>query len=424
MRGTNMTEALNRSGGRCPVAHDRLPAPAPLPYVSEDPFHPAKRLGELRTEFPVSRLLYPGGQTGWLVTSYADVRAVLADPMTFSSKNRTRYDPLREVSAEVKDPLVRPGLFNGVDPPEHGFYRKQLIAQFTANRMKSLEPRIEEIVASQLEIMAEKGPVADLVADFALPVPSLVICELLGVDYADREKFQAATAKAVSFGSTTEDVRDALASLGSFMLDLVHQKQAEPDDALLSGLIQAQDGVERPLTDEELTNMVMFLLIAGHETTANMLGLGTLSLLHHPDQLAKLKANMSIVDNAVEELLRFNSIVRVGLLRVATRDVEFGGRFISAGSPVVASLLAANRDPGRFDDPDELDITRNAVHHVSFGHGVHKCLGKQLARTEMRIGFRRLFERFPDLTLAVPLEDVKWRTDMSIYGLYQLPVTW
>ncbi|UIX32065.1 cytochrome P450 [Streptomyces sp. GQFP] len=419
-----MNETPHHSGGRCPVAHDRLPAPAPLPYVAEDPFHPAQRLQELRAEFPVSRLLYPGGETGWLVTRYADVRAVLADPVTFSSKNRTRFDPLREVPEEVKDPLVRPGLFNGVDPPEHGFYRKQLIAQFTANRMKSLEPRIEQIVAGQLDIMAAKGPVADLIADFALPVPSLVICELLGVDYAERQRFQAATAKAVSFESTTEDVRDALASLGGFMLDLVHQKQADPDDALLSGLIQAQEGAERLLTDEELTNMVMFLLIAGHETTANMLGLGTLSLLHHPEQLAKLKADPSLVDNAVEELLRFNSIVRVGLLRVATRDVEFGGQFIPVGSPVVASLLAANRDPERFDDPDELDISRAGVHHVSFGHGVHKCLGKQLARTEMRIGYRRLFERFPDLRLAIPLPEVKWRTDMSIYGLHQLPVTW
>ncbi|RJQ81503.1 cytochrome P450 [Pseudonocardiaceae bacterium YIM PH 21723] len=415
-----MTETVSR----CPVAHDQLPQPAPLPFVSEDPFHPPQRLGELRAEFPVSRLLYPGGEIGWLVTKYADVRALLADPVTFSSRNRQRANPIREMPEDFKEQPPKPGLFINEDPPDHGFYRKQLTGQFTVKRMKALEPRIEQIVADQLEYMAAKGPVADLVADFALPVPSLVICELLGVDYAERGSFQEWTATLLNLNSTAQQVRAAVDELDQFMLRLVKQKRAEPDDAMVSGLIEAQDGAERPLTDEEIAGIAFLLLIAGHETTANMLGLGTLTLLHHPEQLARLKADPSLVDTAVEELLRFNSIIRVGQLRVTTREVEIGGQLIPAGSSVVASNLAANRDPEKFDNPDELDITRGAVHHIAFGHGVHQCLGQQLARIEMRIGYRRLFERFPDLALAIPLADVKWRTDMAIYGLHELPVTW
>ncbi|WP_239341633.1 cytochrome P450 [Frankia sp. CiP3] len=322
------------------------------------------------------------------------------------------------------DRFERPGLFSSQDPPVHGFYRKQLTGQFTVKRMKRLEQRIEQIVADQLEYMASRGPVADLVADFALPVPSLVICELLGVDYSEHAFFEQQTATLLSVKTTPEQVIAAGDALAAFMLKLVRQKRNEPDDALLSGLIEAQREAERPLTDDELAGIAMMLLTAGHETTANMLGLGTLTLLHHPEQLAKLKADMSLVDTAVEELLRFNGIIRIGQVRLVTQDVQIGRRLIPAGSSVVASGMAANRDPEKFENPDELDITRGAVHHVAFGHGIHQCLGQQLARIELRVGYRRLFDRFPDLRLAIPLEDVTWRTDTAIYGVRELPVTW
>jgi cytochrome P450 len=189
---------------------------------------------------------------------------------------------------------------------------------------------------------------------------------------------------------------------------------------MLSGLITSGED----LTDEEISGMGVLLLVAGHETTANMLGLGTLTLLTNPDQLAALRADPSLIDNTVEELMRFLTILQLGTIRTALEDVELAGRVVKAGETLSLSLPAANRDPERFSDPDKFDITRSANGHLSFGHGVHQCLGQQLARIEMRIAYARLFEEFPDLRLAVPVEEVPLRTDMGIYGVHELPVEW
>jgi len=217
-------------------------------------------------------------------------------------------------------------------------------------------------------------------------------------------------------------VRD---EIEQYMLDLVQAKRAQPGDDLLSGLItRGDDDPEAALTDEELVHIGNVLLIAGHETTANMLALGTLALLEHPAQLAALRADFSLVDQAVEELLRYLSIVQFGLVRTATEDVEVGGQRIPAGEPIVASLAAANRDPAQFPEPDELDLSRAYSPHLAFGHGVHQCLGQQLARVEMKVGFRALLERFPSLRLAVPLEQVRMRDEAFIAGVHELPVTW
>jgi cytochrome P450 len=204
------------------------------------------------------------------------------------------------------------------------------------------------------------------------------------------------------------------------MLGLVRAKRRQPAEDLLSGLIHGDGG----LTDDELVNIGNLLLIAGHETTANMLGLGTLTLLQHPGQLAALRADPTLFTGAVEELLRYLSIIQFGLLRVATEDVEVGGRRILAGDPVVVAVMTADRDPARFADPDTLDVTRGYSPHLAFGHGVHQCLGQQLARVELKVGLRALLERFPTLRLAVPPEQVRMRDDMAIYGVHELPVTW
>jgi cytochrome P450 len=400
-----------------------LQAPArQLPLTRTCPFDPPEEYRQLQAEEPISPLAFPDGVTGWLVTRYADVRALLADPR-FSSRRRAGLNPVRRVPPELEDSLeAQPGMFIGMDPPDHTRYRRLLTGQFTVRRMNALTPRVAEIVADRLDEMATAGPPVDLVRSFALPVPSLVICELLGVPYADRARFQQWSAAMLSLATGWKEMMAARDELRAYMLGLVRGKRELPADDLLSGLLRRPD--DDALTDEELVNIGVLLLIAGHETTANMLALGTLTLLRHPGQLALLHADPALFDGAVEELLRYLSIVQFGIPRIATEDVELGGTTIRAGDRLIASVMAADRDPAQFTAADTLDVTRAYSPHLGFGHGVHQCLGQQLARVEMRTGLRALLERFPTLRLAVPLDRVRMRDDMFIYGVHELPVTW
>ncbi|MFI9006430.1 cytochrome P450 [Actinosynnema sp. NPDC053489] len=388
-----------------------------LPTKRSTAFDPPAELGLLRERAPISRMKFPDGHLGWLVTSYELAREVHAD-RRFSSRVELHHSP-RTVGGQpmTKRPPAKPGMFIGMDAPDHTRYRKLLTGQFTVRRMNQLMPRIQEIVGEHLAAMRASGSPVDLVADFALPVPSLVICELLGVPYADRETFQRDTARVLRLDSTFEEIMAAFERLEQFVLRLTRRKHDEPGDDMLTGLIATGE-----LTDEEVANMGLLLLVAGHETTANMLGIGTLLLLQHPEQVAALRADPSLVDGAVEELMRYLTIIQFGTLRTALEDVEVGGVVVRAGESVSISVAAANRDPARFERPDEFDILRSAIGHLGFGHGVHQCLGQQLARIEMRVGFASLFREFPDLRLAVPLEEVRMRTDMSIYGVHELPV--
>jgi cytochrome P450 len=393
---------------------------ARLPLERTCPFDPPADYRRIQEEEPLRRLTFPSGLVGWLVTSYDDVRAVLADAR-FSARRQRGTNPIREIPREAEDLMVqRPGMFLTMDPPEHTRYRRLLTGQFTVRRMNALVPDIERIVAEHLDAMARSERPVDLVKAFALPIPSMVICELLGVPYADREQFQRWTATLLTLDVDWEIVRRTGEEIEAYMLDLVRTKRRQPSDDLLSGLIHGNGG----LTDEELTSIGILLLFAGHETTANMLALGTLTLLRHPEQLAALRADPTLIDRAVEELLRYTSILQFGLLRVAAEDVEVGGRWIRAGEPLVIAAAVANRDPNRFADPDRLDVTREYSPHLAFGHGVHQCLGQQLARVELRLGLRALVERFPTLRPAVPLEEIRMRDDMAIYGVHGLPVTW
>ncbi|GAA3146137.1 cytochrome P450 [Nonomuraea salmonea] len=306
-----------------------------------------------------------------------------------------------------------------MDAPEHTRYRKLLTGQFTVRRMKTLEPRIAEITRDCIDAMEAKGGPVDLVEEFALPIPSLVICELLGVPYDDREMFQTESKKLFDIEASADDAMAALGRVWAYLHGLIQQKRERPADDLLSGLLEGGE-----LNDDELTGVGVLLLIAGHETTANMLGLGTYALLTSPDQLAALRDDPSLVDNAVEELLRHLTIIHLGPTRVARQDVEIDGVTIKAGETVTLHLPAANRDPERFPGGDHLDITRPAGGHLTFGHGIHQCLGQQLARAEMRIAYPALLERLPGLRLAVTPEEVPMRSKMSIYGVHRLPVTW
>ncbi|WP_232660296.1 cytochrome P450 [Pseudonocardia sp. TRM90224] len=385
------------------------------------PFDPPSQITALRATRPVSPMVFPDGHRGWLVTGYDAVRQVMSDTR-FSSRQdigviHVPFETPGMPAATDPSPQV-PGLFISMDPPDHARLRRKLTGAFTVKRMKQLEEGIIAITEQQLDALARLTPPVDLVGEFALPVPSLVICELLGVPYTDRETFQSNSSRFMERDIDLDAKMAAFGAMMGYLGELCAAKRAEPGEDILSDLARDEE-----LTLEELAGMAFLLLLAGHETTANMLALGTFALLQHPDQLAELRADPSLLPDAVEELLRYLSVADI-FYRYAVEDIEVGGETIPAGSTVVVSLLAANRDPLRFEHPDTLDVHRKVRGQVAFGHGIHQCLGQQLARIEMRAGFAGLLRRFPTLALAVPPGEVALRTDMNIYGVHALPVTW
>ncbi|GAA2759342.1 cytochrome P450 [Actinopolymorpha rutila] len=385
------------------------------------PFDPPHAITRLREARPVSPMVFPDGHQGWLVTGYEAVRRLMADTR-FSSRQdlgvvHVPYETPGMPAATEPSPQV-PGLFIAMDPPDHTRLRRKLVGAFTVRRMKMLEEQIVDIAERQLDELARLTPPVDLVREFALPVPSLVICELLGVPYEDRATFQVNSARFLVRDQSLEEKMSAYGAMTAYLVELVTRKRTEPGEDILSDLARDDD-----LSIEELVGVAFLLLLAGHETTANLLALGTFALLEHPEQLAELRSHPDLMPGAVEELLRYLSVADI-FYRYASEDVELGGETIGKGSTVVVSLLAANHDPLRFDDPDTLDLRRNARGHLTFGHGVHQCLGQQLARIELRAGFAGLLRRFPTLALAVPAGEVRLRTDMNIYGVHELPVTW
>ncbi|WP_171074579.1 cytochrome P450 [Nonomuraea basaltis] len=402
--------------------------PVDMVERGRNPFDPPPGL---RGEGAVRPLDLLNGARAWLVTGFEEARTVLSDARFSADKVRhrdaTSLQPHEVAEMEAAEPPKakvaerEDGIFVFMDPPEHTRLRRLLTGQFTVRRMRELESRVTEIAVEHIEAMKAAGTQADLVPAFALPLPSLVICELLGVDYADRAEFQERTAVGLNANSTPQEQAMARAGLYAFMRRLVAGKRSNPADDLLSGLIHDADP---PLTDAQLVDVALVLLNAGHETTANMLGLGTFALLEHPGQLAALRADPGLIDNTVEELLRFLSIIQLGVSRVTTEPVTLGGVDIPAGATVVIATPEVNRDPRHWPDPDALDLHRSRAPHLAFGHGVHQCLGQQLARIEMRIGLGELISRLPDLRLAVPAEQVPVRNEMLIFGVRSLPVTW
>ncbi|WP_182881972.1 cytochrome P450 [Microbispora sp. H10949] len=388
-----------------------------FPLARERTFDPPDELTRRRAEAPLQRMMYGDGHEGWLATGYAESRAILADAR-FSSRPELMHSALPQ-RVELRRGPLQPGFFLQMDPPDHTRYRRLLTGQFTVRRMKQLEPRIHDITESRLDAMEREGAPADLVRSFALPIPSLVICEMLGVPYEDREKFQHDSSVILDLEASTDEITAARDDLLAYLGALVAAKRKDPGDDMLSGLTASGE-----LTDAEIAGMGLLLLIAGHETTANMLGLGTFALLTNPRQLAVVRDDPGAVENAVEELLRYLSILHIGPTRTALEDVEIGGTLVRAGESVTLSLGAANRDPERFEGGDTLDVTRSAQGHLSFGHGIHQCLGQQLARVEMRIAYPALLRRFPGLRLAVPPEEVPMRATSAVYGVRRLPVLW
>ncbi|MEV4172992.1 cytochrome P450 [Nonomuraea sp. NPDC049709] len=393
---------------------------AALPlFMSRSVFDPDPELATVREAEGVRRVSTMFGQDAWMVTRFADVREVLGDPARFSNAQRTAP---RLPGVELTDEQItrmRAGNLLAFDPPEHTRLRRMLTPEFTMRRMRRLEPRVKDIVTEHLDAMEAAGPPVDLVSAFALPIPSLVICELLGVPYADRGDFQRRTAKALDLSQPVEERVAVQLESRAYMTELVARAQKDPGDDLL-GMLVREHGDD--LTTDELIGIGGLLLLAGHETTSNMLGLGTLALLRHPDQLDLLRNEPARINAAVEELLRWLSIVHSGTFKFTTTEVELSGVRIPEGELVVCALPAANRDPALVPDPDRLDVARGDLGHVAFGHGVHHCLGAPLARMEMHLAFPALFERFPGLREAGP--PAEFRAFNVVYGLTSLQVAW
>jgi cytochrome P450 len=393
--------------------------PMRLPIERETVLDPPPQLGQLRAECPVTRLTYADGHVGWLVTSFSEARAVLQDDR-FSSRPELRHSAVHQVLGDGQPPEEDvPGMFVGMDPPEHTRYRKLITGELNVRRMRLLEPKIEQIALRLIGEMKAAGDTADLVAAYASPLPSLVICELLGVPYEGWLKIRPVSERMLRTDSSAEEVKQCFAEIFAYLGEVVAAKHTDPADDLVSGLVALKE-----LTDVEITAIAFQLFTAGHETTMNMLSLGTYTLLTVPEQLAQLRADDDLLDGALEEMLRYLTVIQFGISRAALEDVELAGEVIRAGESVTISLPAANRDPGRYVDPDRLDLTRPATSNVAFGFGVHQCVAQQLARAEMRIGFRTLLREFPDLRLAIAMEDVEMRDGAIVYGAKTLPVAW
>ncbi|MDX2931488.1 cytochrome P450 [Streptomyces ipomoeae] len=389
-----------------------------LARPKDAPLDPPPVYARLREEQPVTQVSLGGRVSPWLVTRWEDARTVLGSP-AFST-DPTHPGAPNDREGQSQGPR---GFFQQYDDPIHATMRRTLTREFMVKRIDALRPGIARLTDELLSDLTEsRGPV-DLVEHFSLPLPSLVICELLGVPYEDHAFFQEQSKVLVDRTATAQESTRAFAELGEYLLGLVRAKRATPGDDVITRLTaQADEGV---ITDQDAADLSAFLLFAGHETTANMIALSTITLLQNPDQIPHLLGGPDQVAVAVEELLRYLTIVHFGLRRTALEDVTVGGVTIRAGEGVIISINVANRDPDFFTAPDDLDLARaNARRHLAFGYGIHQCLGQPLARAELQIVLPELFRKLPGLKIAVPPEKIAFKQDTAVYGVRELPVTW
>ena len=379
----------------------------------QDPINPAPELTRIRTEKPVfgitRRLPTGASMSMWLITKYADVRDLLSSRDTSNSLGRS------------DSAAAQPGFLVSLDPPDHTRIRRMLAGQFSMRRLTAMRPYVEQITARFLDQMEAAGPPIDLMQAFALPLPSLVICELLGVPFEDQADFQRRSDTMLDVSVTPQQQADNTREMNAYMQSLVNRHRRDPGDDILGMLIRDHSD---DLTDEELVGIGNILLVAGHETTANTIGLGTLLLLQHPDQLALVRDDPKMITSAVEEILRYLSIVHSGTPRIILKDMIIGDQQIQAGDIAMVSLPSANRDPDFMPDPDVFDVTRQPQAHLTFGHGIHQCIGQQLARLEMSVALPALLQRFPTLSLAASPADLSFRGDGPVNGVRELPVRW
>lgn len=389
----------------------------PIPRDIRCPLAPPPEFDGWRASDGLQMVLWRH-EPAWFVSRYADIRAALTDPRLSAD---TLPDNMRARSAEDNIPVI----FARIDDPEHNRLRRMMTRDFTFRRAESMRPQIQEMVDRRLDAMIEAGPPGDLVRDFALPVPSLVICLLLGVPYDRHEFFQYNSTKGLDSRSTDQEKAAAIGAMFDYMWELADLKEREPGDDLMSRLI-TEYVAKGELSRETAVMNCVILLQAGHETTASMISLGTIALLQHPDALERLRStdDPAVIANIVEELMRYLTIVHTQVDRVAVEDLTINGQLIRAGERVLMNLPAGNWDAEFVDRPDTFDIDRNPRGHLGFGFGVHQCIGQNLARAELQVALATLVRRLPNLRLAVPVEELHFAGEQEIYTIHELPVTW
>ena len=359
------------------------------------------------------------GSEAWLITRYDDVREVLVNENVSANPSSPGYPQITAGHAVTSN---RPGDFVYLDDPQHDHFRGLLTREFLVKSLEAMRSDVEWIIDSLADQMLDKGPELDLVKEFALAVPSLVICKMLGVSYDDHELIQESTSLRMNINNTAEETTAAVERLIQYLDTVVTEKEKKPTADILSRL--AAHVSTGKVSHEEVVNMARLLVSAGHETTANLISLGTVLLIQYPEQMQALLADPSLAAKATEEILRYTSIVHTTPRRAALKDIEVNGFKIAAGDGIIPLTAMANRDSTVFEDPDRFDISRGSRNHLAFNFGPHHCLGANLARMEMQIVMQRFYKRFPGLALAKPFEEINFKMDSLMLGAYELPVTW
>ncbi len=396
-------------------------APLPrFPFRRTDPTQPPAEYARARATRPVYPVSLWDGRRAWLLTRYDDVRAVVADPR-FSGEFANPGFPAVTAARVVVDRNER--AFVGMDNPRHDHYRRMFTNEFSARRMMALRPKIAAIANRLIDDLLTMAQPADLVAHMAVPFPSLVMCDLVGSPYEDHVFIMECAAARHGLTQTPDQAERKARELAGYFLQLIERKEQAPGDDFVSRIV-AEHVRTGNLSREDFAEVGAMILRAGHDTTTNMIGLGTLLLLDHPEQAAAVRDDPEVVPGAIEELLRYVSPVQFAPRRVALEDVEIAGVLIRKGEGVFALNPAANRDPAMFDDPDRLDVRRDASHHLAFGFGIHQCLGQMLARIELQVVFPLLLQRMPNLRVAAREGEIRFKDDMQIYGVHNLPVAW
>ena len=386
------------------------------------PFAPPADQRAAAAEAPISRARIWDGSTHWFVTGHAEQRAILSDQRVSMDEKKPGFPHQNLNMAETLD--HRPPTIFNTDAPEHTRFRRMMTFPFTLKKVEALRPKIQQITDDLIDAMLAGPTPADLVTALALPLPSLMISELLGVPYADHEFFEYNAGFAVDRNATPEEGARASGELIQYLAGLIEARRTDPGEGWLSDLAERVNAGE--VTVSEAAQMGIVLLIAGHETSANMIALGSAALLRNPDQLAVFRDSddPKVIAGAVEELLRYLSIAQHGLRRIATEDIEIAGRTIRAGDGIIVPLPIANWDPAVFPEPDKLDLTRDARAHHAFGFGIHQCVGQQLARVELQVVYSTLYQRIPTLALATDADKLDFKADNFAFGVTELPVTW
>ena len=409
-----------------PIAEAAAPA---FPFKRTCPFDPPPQYAAARAAGPVCPVTLWNGKRAWLVTRHAEIRAVLSDDARFSGAMAHPDFPTVTAARVVVDQNER--AFVGMDNPAHDAYRRLFTREFSVRRMQALKPQIAAIAERLIDELERQGPPADLVATLAVKFPSLVMSALFGSPYEDHEFIIACAVARHGLTQSGEEAGTKARELAAYVRRLIDAKESAllanaetaPGDDMVSRIIAEHVKTGR-LSRDDFAEIGAMILRAGHDTTTNMVGMGTLLLLQNQEKRSKLAANPALIEGAVEELLRFVSPVQFSPRRVALEDVEIGGVTIPKGEGLFMLLASANRDERRFEQPDLLDPARDASEHLTFGFGIHQCLGQMLARYELQIVFETILRRLPNLRLAVPLDQIRFKHDMQIYGVHNLPVSW